>query len=211
MPYKRVRRKYLSITYEIGPSLPSAITKSLGRTQHARKGQSNRSSPHGSTLATRPIVPRRVEAAAAEQGDEGELSALTLASRSAGEEGGDGEAGPQDARTAEHARRVRAAPSSSSSAPPRLGRSEVGWGVKNMRGSAGDRIGRAASAGALTWLFWTAAAGPRRRPTTGWKKWENYGSQKIIGSGSSRLTGRAELGSVGWVRWRRCRDGDQDM
>jgi hypothetical protein len=84
---------YLSITYETGPSLPSAITKSLGRTQHARKGQSNRSSPHGSTLATRPIVPRRVEAAAAEQGYEGELSALTLASCSAGEEGGDGEAG----------------------------------------------------------------------------------------------------------------------
>ena len=60
-------------------------------------------------------------------------------------------------------------------------------------------------------FFWTAAAGPRRRPTTGWGKWENYGSQKIIGSGSSRLTGRAELGSVGWVRWRRCRDRDQDQ
>ena len=105
---------YPSITYETGRSLPSAITKSLGRTQHARKGQSNRSAPHGSTLATRPVVPRRVEAAA-EQGDEGELSALTSASCSAGER--KAATARQDARTAEQARRVRAVPPPP---PPRL-------------------------------------------------------------------------------------------
>ena len=154
---------YLSITYETGPSLPSAITKSLGRTQHARKGQSNRSSPHGSTLATRPIVPRRVEAAAAEQGDEGELSALTSASRSAGER--KAATARQDARTAEQARRVRAGPPP----PPRLllawEESQVGQGVKNMQGgSAGDRIGRPASAGALTWLFLDGRGGPTPAP-----------------------------------------------
>jgi hypothetical protein len=72
-----------------------------------------------------------------------------------------------------------------------LGKKRSRVGVKNMRGGrAGDRIGRPASAGALTWRIWTAAAGPRRRPTTtGWGKWG-----KLLGRDRRDSPG-AELGS----------------